>query len=100
MSSCDCSEHQCDYTKRRPSFEEETRIFFELLQEKGFQINAWTKAPYLCEGDIRQSFYWLIDIVVVVSKAPVAASSSATATATDATKQAAAAAALNRKRGK
>lgn len=67
-SSCDCSEHQCDYSKRRPSFDEEARIFFDLLQEKGFKVEAWTKAPYLCEGDIRQSFYWLIDIVVIVSK--------------------------------
>lgn len=68
--SCDCSEHQCDYNKRRPSFEEEARIFFDLLQDKGFKVEAWTKAPYLCEGDIRQSFYWLIDIVVMVSKVP------------------------------
>lgn len=45
-------------------------MFFELLEEKGFKIESWTKAPYLCEGDIRQSFYWLSDIVVVVSKIP------------------------------
>lgn len=64
---CDCEQH-CEYNKRRPSFEEETRIFFDTLREKGFKIESWTKAPYLCEGDIRQSFYWLIDIVVVVSK--------------------------------
>lgn len=37
----------------------------------GFAIEAWTKAPYLCQGDMRQSFYWLIDVVVVLSKRPL-----------------------------
>lgn len=69
-SSCDCSEHHCGYSKR-PSFEEEARIFFEVLQEKGFKVESFTRAPYLCEGDFRQSFYYLIDVVVVVSKVAV-----------------------------
>lgn len=63
-----CSAEQAPASNRRPSFDEETRIFFEQLELTGFKVEAWTKAPYLCEGDIRQSFYWLIDIVVVVSK--------------------------------
>lgn len=50
------------------SFEAEATIFFRVLENLGFQIEAWTKAPYLCEGDLRQSYYWLIDLVVVVSK--------------------------------
>ncbi|XP_037945394.1 methyltransferase-like protein 9 isoform X2 [Teleopsis dalmanni] len=50
------------------SFEAEAKMFFELLENIGFKIDAWTKAPYLCEGDLHQSFYWLIDLVVVISK--------------------------------
>ncbi|XP_036344174.1 methyltransferase-like protein 9 isoform X2 [Rhagoletis pomonella] len=53
------------------SFEAEAVAFFELLDQMGFRIEAWTKAPYLCEGDLRQSFYWLVDIVVVLSKKPL-----------------------------
>lgn len=51
-------------------FEAEATVFFEQLELMGFNIEAWTKAPYLCEGDLRQSFYWLIDVVVVLSKKP------------------------------
>jgi DREV methyltransferase len=54
----------------RLPFESEVIVFFEQLEQIGYQIEAWTKAPYLCEGDLRQSFYWLIDVVVVVSKRP------------------------------
>ncbi|XP_050324856.1 protein-L-histidine N-pros-methyltransferase [Bactrocera neohumeralis] len=50
------------------SFEAEAVEFFQLLESMGFRVEAWTKAPYLCEGDLRQSFYWLVDIVVVLSK--------------------------------
>lgn len=53
---------------RGSSFEEEALVFLELLESCGFQIESWTKAPYLCEGDLRQSFYWLIDLIVVLSK--------------------------------
>ena len=52
----------------RMSFETESTLFFEQLESAGFIVEAWTKAPYLCEGDLRQSFYWLIDVVVVLSK--------------------------------
>lgn len=50
------------------SFEDEATAFFEQLELMGFNIESWTKAPYLCEGDLRQSFYWLIDVVIVLSK--------------------------------
>lgn len=49
-------------------FDQEAKCFFEQLESMGFRIEAWTKAPYLCEGDLRQSFYWLVDVVVVLSK--------------------------------
>lgn len=54
----------------RIPFEKEVSLFFEQLESMGFVIESWTKAPYLCEGDLRQSFYWLIDVVVVLSKKP------------------------------
>ncbi|XP_001865541.2 methyltransferase-like protein 9 isoform X2 [Culex quinquefasciatus] len=50
------------------SIEKEIEAFFKKLEIVGFTILSWTKAPYLCEGDLRQSFYWLDDIVVVCSK--------------------------------
>lgn len=49
-------------------FDQEARCFFDELELMGFRVEAWTKAPYLCEGDLRQSFYWLIDVVVILSK--------------------------------
>lgn len=52
------------------TFEEAAQQFFEQLELMGFEIESWTKAPYLCEGDLRQSYYWLTDVVVVVSKKP------------------------------
>lgn len=60
------------WTKQRHgqqvTFESEVVEFFRQLEKHGFVVEAWTKAPYLCEGDIRQSFYWLTDIVVVLSR--------------------------------
>uniref|UniRef100_A0A0K8TKH8 Putative methyltransferase-like protein 9 n=1 Tax=Tabanus bromius TaxID=304241 RepID=A0A0K8TKH8_TABBR len=53
---------------RQYPFEIEAAMFFEMLENIGFRLEAWTKAPYLCEGDLRQSFYWLVDVVVVLSK--------------------------------
>lgn len=50
------------------SFNDEINVFFQELEKIGFRIETFTKAGYLCEGDIRQSFYWLVDILVVVSK--------------------------------
>jgi SAM-dependent methyltransferase len=56
------------WPNRTLPFNEEINSFFEQLESMGFRIEAFTKAGYLCEGDIRQSFYWLIDILVIVSK--------------------------------
>lgn len=49
-------------------FEYEVNSFFEELEIMGFNIESWTRAPYLCQGDLRQSFYWLVDVVAVLSK--------------------------------
>ncbi|EEB12571.1 possible cgi-81 protein, putative [Pediculus humanus corporis] len=32
-----------------------------VLEPVGYEIIKWTKLPYLCEGDLRQSYYWLDD---------------------------------------
>lgn len=32
----------------------------------GFQVMRWTRVPYLCEGDLRQSYYWLDDAVFLI----------------------------------
>ncbi|KAF5273227.1 hypothetical protein FQA39_LY07558 [Lamprigera yunnana] len=32
----------------------------------GFEIISWTRVPYLCEGDLRQSYYWLDDVVFLL----------------------------------
>lgn len=54
--------------KTNLSFDYEANSFFEQLELMGFNIEAWTRAPYLCQGDLRQSFYWLVDVVAVLSK--------------------------------
>lgn len=32
----------------------------------GFDVISWSRVPYLCEGDLAQSFYWLDDVVFVL----------------------------------
>lgn len=49
-------------------FNEEVNAFFQQIEFMGFRVESFSKAAYLCEGDLRQSFYWLIDILVVLSK--------------------------------
>lgn len=57
------------WPNRTLPFNDEINVYFQELEKIGFKIESFTKAAYLCEGDIRQSFYWLIDILVIVSKA-------------------------------
>lgn len=57
------------WPNRSLPFNDEINAFFEQLESMGFRIESFTKAGYLCEGDIRQSFYWLIDVLVILSKA-------------------------------
>lgn len=57
------------WPNRSLSFNDEINAFFEQLESMGFRVESFTKAGYLCEGDIRQSFYWLIDVLVILSKA-------------------------------
>jgi len=48
-------------------FEDETNNFIEkVLKTNGWEVVRWTKLPYLCEGDIKQAYYWLDDAVFVI----------------------------------
>ncbi|XP_060534939.1 protein-L-histidine N-pros-methyltransferase isoform X2 [Cylas formicarius] len=38
----------------------------EVLKPAGFDVTAWSRVPYLCEGDLHQSYYWLDDVVFVL----------------------------------
>lgn len=40
-----------------------------LLTVHGLEIVKWTRLPYLCEGDLDLSFYWLHDVVMVLKVA-------------------------------
>ncbi|KAG8228997.1 hypothetical protein J437_LFUL009160 [Ladona fulva] len=42
----------------------------DLFNPAGFQILRWTRLPYLCEGDLRQSYYWLSDALFVLKPLP------------------------------
>lgn len=59
-------DHWPENTKK--SIDEEIEALFKQLENVGFKIISWTKAPYLCEGDLQQSVYWLNDIIAVCSK--------------------------------
>ncbi len=48
------------------SFEEEVNNFIEKVLKPKWEIIRWSKIPYLCEGDIKQAFYWLTDAVFVI----------------------------------
>ncbi|XP_050672122.1 protein-L-histidine N-pros-methyltransferase isoform X2 [Leptidea sinapis] len=47
-------------------FEEQASSFVKFMQEEmGYELAAWSKVPYLCEGDFAQAYYWLDDSVYV-----------------------------------
>jgi len=41
-----------------------------VLIPAGIEIIKWTRLPYICEGDLDLSFYWLHDVVLVLKKKP------------------------------
>lgn len=52
------------------SFDEQVGSFIaDVLNPLGFQVDKWTRLPYLCEGDLNQAYYWLSDAVFVARKA-------------------------------
>ena len=44
-------------------FEKQIPLVIKKLESIGFSIDAWTRVPYLCEGDMGQSLYVLSDAV-------------------------------------
>lgn len=49
------------------TFEEQIELIInDILEPAGFSVEAWTRLPYLCEGDLVQSYYWLDDAVFIL----------------------------------
>jgi len=49
------------------NFEGEVNNFIEkVLKPNQWEVISWTRLPYICEGDIKQAFYWLDDAVFVI----------------------------------
>ena len=47
------------------AFEKQIPSVLNMLDKEGFVVNAWTRLPYLCEGDMGQSLYVLSDAVLL-----------------------------------
>ncbi|KAL4715853.1 hypothetical protein ACJJTC_014585 [Scirpophaga incertulas] len=48
------------------TFEDQLSSFARWMRtEAGFELCAWSRVPYLCEGDFSQAYYWLDDSVYV-----------------------------------
>lgn len=49
------------------TFEEQVASVQEtLFTPLGLETERWTRVPYLCEGDLGQSFYWLQDAIFIL----------------------------------
>ncbi|KAG7296217.1 hypothetical protein JYU34_021327 [Plutella xylostella] len=53
------------------TFEEQVVSFVQFMETLGFELSSWTRAPYLCEGDFAQAYYWLDDSVYVFRTKPI-----------------------------
>lgn len=52
------------------SFEDQVRsLESQVLKPLNFEIVRWSRVPYLCEGDLRQAYYWLDDVILVLKVA-------------------------------
>ena len=45
------------------TFIEQAQSFVKLMTDLGFKLKSWTRLPYLCEGDLLHSVYYLDDAV-------------------------------------
>ncbi|XP_030026038.1 methyltransferase-like protein 9 isoform X2 [Manduca sexta] len=54
------------------TFEEQVTSFVKFMRSLGFELSSWARAPYLCEGDFAQAYYWLDDSVYVFEPAAAA----------------------------
>ena len=51
------------------TFEQQVGTFnSNVLAPNGLEVVKWTRLPYLCEGDLDLSFYWLHDVVFLVKR--------------------------------
>ncbi|KAH9488880.1 Methyltransferase-like protein 9 [Bulinus truncatus] len=48
------------------NFEEQVEHFTNVFKQARFEVEAFTRLPYLCEGDLRHTFYMLTDAVFVL----------------------------------
>lgn len=49
------------------TFEEQVTSFIDdIFPSTGLEVISWTRVPYLCEGDLWQSYYWLDDAVFLL----------------------------------
>ena len=44
-------------------FEKQIPLIINKIEDQGFSVDAWSRVPYLCEGDMAQSLYVLSDAV-------------------------------------
>lgn len=42
-------------------------LVHNVLNPAGFRVERWSRVPYLCEGDLAQAYYWLDDVLMVLS---------------------------------
>nr|CAI5825519.1 unnamed protein product [Callosobruchus analis] len=51
------------------TFEEQVKSVVEgVLIPGGFDVISWSRVPYLCEGDLQQSYYWLDDVIFILKQ--------------------------------
>lgn len=48
------------------TFEHELNNFCDKVLADQWQVVRWTKVPYLSEGNIELSYYWLIDALLLL----------------------------------
>ncbi|KAH7645146.1 protein-L-histidine N-pros-methyltransferase [Dermatophagoides farinae] len=53
------------------TFEQQVQSFWDnVLAPAGFELICWTKLPYLSEGNIDLTYFWLIDAIFLLKPAP------------------------------
>lgn len=48
------------------NFEEQVHHFESVFRLSGFEVEKFSRLPYLCEGDLRHSYYVLTDAMFVL----------------------------------
>ncbi len=50
-------------------FLDQATSFVSFMKSKGFELKSWSRVPYLCQGDLLQSVYYLDDALFLFSLA-------------------------------